>query len=127
MFQFWNPSPAGIRVGDCAVRAVAKALDVDWETAYALLCAEGRKLSDLPNSNAVIDSLLTGLGFERGVVPNTCPKCYTVGQFAEDNPQGVYILGTGNHVVCLDQGVVYDSWDSTKEHVIFYWKKKEGN
>lgn len=34
MFTEYNPNPAGRRVGDCAVRAVAKALDTDWETAY---------------------------------------------------------------------------------------------
>lgn len=27
MFVEWNPSPVGRRVGDCAVRAVSKAID----------------------------------------------------------------------------------------------------
>lgn len=30
----YNPNPVGRSVGDCAIRAVAKALDVTWETAY---------------------------------------------------------------------------------------------
>jgi hypothetical protein len=127
MYQFYNPSPVGARVGDCAIRAVSKALNTDWNTAYSSLCAEGYKMGDLPNSNAVINSLLMSKGFERGVVPNTCPNCYTVGQFADDNPQGVYVLGTGNHVVCVDHGVVFDSWDSSLEIPIYFWKKKEGN
>ena len=29
---WYNPSPTGRNVGDCAVRAIAKALDIDWET-----------------------------------------------------------------------------------------------
>lgn len=33
----YNPNPAGRNVGDCAVRAVSKALDVDWETSFAIL------------------------------------------------------------------------------------------
>ena len=35
MWVEYNPNPSGRRVGDCAVRAVAKALNVDWETAWA--------------------------------------------------------------------------------------------
>ena len=27
----YNPSPTGRNVGDCAVRAIAKALGTDWE------------------------------------------------------------------------------------------------
>lgn len=41
MFQEYNPNPVGRRVGDCAVRAVAKALDIDWETAYAKIVKNG--------------------------------------------------------------------------------------
>ncbi len=41
MFVYYNPNPAGRIVGDCAVRAVAKALDIDWETSYNLICQAG--------------------------------------------------------------------------------------
>ena len=30
----YNPNPRRNRVGDCAIRAVAKATDQDWEMAY---------------------------------------------------------------------------------------------
>lgn len=125
MFEMWNPSPIGARVGDCAVRAVSKALGTDWETAYTLLCLKGFELYDMPNSNSVIDALLSEYGFERSVVPNSCPHCYTVADFAEDHPSGTYILGTGNHVVCVMDGTINDSWDSSNEVPIYYWSKKE--
>lgn len=31
MFIYYNPNRLGKRVGDCAVRAVSKALNVDWD------------------------------------------------------------------------------------------------
>lgn len=124
MYQFWNPSPVGAKVGDCAVRAIAKALNVDWETAYTMLCLKGYAMYDMPNSNSVINALLNDKGYVRGAVPNTCPNCYTVEDFANDNPVGTYILGVGEHVVCVKDGTVYDSWDSTKEIPIFYWRKE---
>lgn len=32
VWVFYNPSPVGRSVGDCSVRAIAKALNIDWET-----------------------------------------------------------------------------------------------
>lgn len=36
----FNNNPVGRRVGDCAVRAISKALDTDWESAYISLVRE---------------------------------------------------------------------------------------
>lgn len=48
MYYEYNPNPVSRRVGDCAVRAVAKALDTDWETAYTLLVTNGFLMGDMP-------------------------------------------------------------------------------
>lgn len=127
MFNYWNPSPTGSRVGDCSVRAVSKALDVDWESAYTMLALKGFEMGDMPNANAVINAVLKSKGFERHTIPNTCPDCYTIGNFADENSSGTYVLGTGNHVVTIVDGIIYDSWDSSNEIPLFYWtNKKEG-
>lgn len=34
-WEYYNPNPAGNRVGDCAVRAICKATGFDWETVFA--------------------------------------------------------------------------------------------
>ena len=120
----WNKNPTGRSVGDCAVRAVSVALDVDWETAYSMIALNGFLMGDLPSSNAVFGSVLREHGFSRYAVPNTCPSCYTIGNFADDHPRGVYVVGTGNHVVTIKDGDVYDSWDSRKEIPQYYWTKE---
>ena len=100
---FWyNPSPTGRNVGDCAVRAVAKALGTDWETAYAMIAENG---------------------FVRSSLPPTCPDCYTAEDFALDHPSGTYVLGFGNHVATVRDGRLYDSWDSSHEIPQYYWEK----
>ena len=119
----YNPSPAGRNVGDCAVRAVAKALHTDWETAYAMIAENGYLMADMPSSNAVWGAVLRQHGFYRYAIPNTCPDCYTVEDFACDNPKGVFVVGTGNHVVTIEDGYIYDSWDSRKEIPQYYWTK----
>ena len=120
-YSYYNPNPAGRRVGDCAIRAVAKALDTDWKTAYALVVSNGYCMGDLPSSDAVWGATLRQNGFEKRVLPNTCPDCYTAGQFALDHPDGVYVLAFGGHVATLVNGVLYDSWDSSNEIPIYYF------
>lgn len=123
MYKFYNPSPIGARTGDCAIRAVAKALDTDWEKAYLLLCVKGYEICDLPNANSVVNALLIDEGYEREIIPNTCPKCYTISDFAREHPTGVYVVGTGTHMVAVAEGDIYDSWDSSNEIPIFFWRK----
>lgn len=120
----YNPNPAGRNVGDCSIRAVAKALDVDWETAYVLVAMAGYQMGDVISSNSVWGAVLRKRGFYRHAIPNTCPDCYTVGDFADEHKEGVYVLGTGTHVVTVADGVVYDSWDSRKEIPVYYWSEE---
>lgn len=122
----WNENPTSRNVGDCAVRAVSVALGIDWETAYALIAEAGFLMGDMPSSNSVWGAVLRQHGFKRAIIPNNCPDCYTAEQFAEDRPKGVYVLGFGNHVATVKDGLIYDSWDSSKEiPQYFWWKDKE--
>ena len=121
----YNPSPVGRNVGDCSVRALTKALGVDWETAYAMMAKAGFLMADMPSSNAVWGAVLRQNGFSRYTVPNTCPDCYTAEDFCFDHPSGVYVLGFGNHVATVKDGTLYDSWDSSKEIPQYYWTKEE--
>lgn len=122
----YNENPAGRNVGDCAVRAVSVALGVDWETAFAMIANNAFQMADMPSSNSVWGAVLRQNGFRRSVIPNNCPDCYTAEQFAEDRPEGVYVLGFGNHVATVRDGMIYDSWDSSKEiPQYFWWKPKE--
>ena len=113
MWKYYNPNPLDRKTSDCAVRAVAKALDTDWESAYTKLSLNGFAMGDLMNSNQVISAVLRENGFYKTHIPNTCPDCYTIGDFAIDNPKGLFVLGTGEHVVAIKDGDIYDTWDSS--------------
>lgn len=123
MFEEYNPNPVGRRVGDCAVRAVAKALDVDWETAYLMLVANGYSMGDVISSDSVWGATLRQHGFYRESVPNTCPDCYTAEDFCNEHPLGTYVLGFGGHTACVKDGILFDSWDSSELSPQFYWRK----
>lgn len=66
-----NPNPAGRKTGDCVVRAVALALGISWDKAYALLCAKGFGIKDLPNNDSVWTSVLRDNGFTRTAIPDS--------------------------------------------------------
>lgn len=122
-FNFYNPNPSGKSVGDCTIRAISRALGQDWFTTYVDLAIEGFRMCDMPTSNAVWGSYLRRKGWVRYPLPNTCPDCYTVGQFVEDNPYGDFILALSGHVICVSDGNYFDSWDSGREIPIYYWTK----
>lgn len=122
---YYNPSPVGRNVGDCSVRAVAKALNTDWETAYALTALNGYLMGDIQNSDSVWGAVLRQHGFYRNAIPNTCPDCYTAEDFCRDHPQGTFVLAFGGHVATVQDGRLFDSWDSSREIPQFYWYKKE--
>ena len=125
MWIEYNPNPTGRRVGDCAVRAVSKALGTDWETAYTMITINGFSMGDMPSSDSVWGSVLRQNGFYRETIPNTCPDCYTAEDFCRDHPQGVFVLGFGGHVATAVDGDIYDAWDSSKEIPQFLWRRKE--
>ena len=124
MYIGYNPNPVrSDPVGDCAVRAVAKALDITWEDAYAKLSANGFLMGDILNSDAVLAAVLRSNGFRRGTVDNDCPDCYTVADFAEDNKDGIYVVKSDNHVATIIDGNLFDSWDSSNRVPLWYWEK----
>lgn len=125
-WKYYNPNPAGRTVGDCAVRAVAAALgdDVDWEDAYDLITDAGRQMCDMPSSDSVWGAVLRGAGFYRVAIPNDCPDCYTAEDFARENPEGTFVLGFGGHVATIKDGVILDSWDSSREIPVYVWYRR---
>lgn len=125
MWIQYNNNPTARTVGDCAVRAVSVALGIPWETAYAKIAVAGYGMGDMPSSNSVWGAVLRQNGFYREIIPNSCPDCYTFADFAEDHPQGTYVVGTGTHVATIKDGNIYDSWNSSNEIPVFLWHKPE--
>lgn len=123
MWVYYNPNPKGIRVGDCAVRAVAKAFGKSWDTAFASIALQAYMLKDMPSSDAVWGSTLRDKGFERVTIPNSCPNCYTAADFCRDHPEGTYVLAFGGHVATVVDGDLYDSWDSSEEIPMYFYQE----
>ena len=118
-------NPLMKNVGDCAIRAVSVVMDFGWDDAYKQLCIQGFCMGDLPNSDAVVGAFLFLNGFERQNIETICPDCYTIKDFSMEHPRGVYLIGTGTHMVGMIDGDYFDTFDSGYEIPVYVWKKGE--
>lgn len=125
MWKYFLNNPTGRHVGDCSVRAISAALDIDWGEAFNLIADAAFAMGDMPSSDSVWGAVLRQHGFYRRAIPNSCPDCYTAADFAREHPRGVYVLGFGGHVATVKDGEIWDSWNSTKEIPQFYWYRKD--
>ena len=123
-YEFFNPNPSNQRVGDCAVRAICKALGKDWEDVYVGLCAEGLIHNDMPSANYIWGLYLQKFGFEQKTVPSICPECISVRRFAAEHPKGRFVLACQNHVVTAIDRIYFDTWDSGDETVLYFYEKE---
>jgi len=123
MYKKVNPNPLNKAVGDCTVRALCIAENIEWETAYMELCTEGFRSADMPSSNEVMERLLLGMGYKKEIIKTNCNDCFTIKDFCKSNPEGIYILATGTHVVAVIDGNYLDSWDSGDKIPLYFYTK----
>ena len=124
MYVHYNPNPEGsITEDDCVIRALTKALNSNWDSIYLDLMFFGFELKGIPSANRIWGEYLMKNGFRRYSLPDTCPFCYTVKDFCRDHQHGTYVLGIGSHVVTVENGDYYDSWDSGNEVPIYFLVK----
>jgi len=131
----YNANTRDADVGDCVPRGISLALGKDYD--------EVRR--DL---NRIVRRYYPGSAFNYSIVfyrylkdtanvtfSNYPDKGVTEGEFCEKYPQGTYLLLTGDkkkaangrstHLVCIIDGDIYDSWDST-DYVVVQWAKVKG-
>lgn len=121
MWIYYNPNPKEKNTGDCAVRAIAKALDVTWEKAKLLLDVYSMSEYEVETSDIVWGRILAENNFEMQAL--YCNDGCTLDGFCKHNPKGVYVVKLPNHVVCAIDGDYYDSWDSGQEIPLYCWKR----
>ncbi len=125
MWKMHNPNPNGKHVGDCTVRAITKATGKSWEDAYSGIAVQGLMMFDMPSNNGVWGAYLRRQGFRRKMLPDSCPDDYNVEDFCKDHPKGTFVVAVNGHVLTVENGDFFDSWDSSRENVIYYFEREE--
>lgn len=128
-FKYYQPNKKDLadECNDCAIRAFSKFFDLTWIEAFDALCVYARQRQMMPNDLRILQ-----LAMEAHNKPYTSvykPKDkrkLTVLDFSKAFIEGKYILyikaGYGTHLVCVENGIYYDTWDCGEKIVYGYWK-----
>ena len=124
MWVYANPNPCRQEEPDCVVQAIAIATDQTWDEVHWDLCVLSHQKCTMPSTNWLWGLYLAQHGFERFLLPESCPECVTVSEFCKRFPDGTYVIGTGSHAVAVVSGNYMDSWDSGDETPTYFYRKK---
>ena len=124
MWIYTNPNPCRQEDPDCGVRAISIATGRSWDEVHWDLCVMSHEHCTMPSVNWLWELYLTEHGYEKFLLPESCPQCVTVREFARLHPEGTYLLGTGTHAVTVKDGNWMDSWDSGDETPTVFFRSR---
>lgn len=124
MFRIYNHNPSNSKDGaDCVIRAIGKALGLTWSNTLDRLYNIAQLAHVAPCSSRAVNIWL-----------NTEYKKVNV--FYDDNGKkkrykvkdikwpGTYIVRVANHLTCVIDGDVYDTWDCSEKSAYIIWRIK---
>ncbi len=117
MFIYHNENPNHELVGDCVVRAIAFALDIDYD--YVL--QELFKVSNYFNCDMIVKDCYNILLSEKYELPMFYGNGNSVEKIAKDFRDKILIMRIDGHLTCSKYGNIFDVWDTSKEIVDVFW------
>lgn len=129
MYKKYNANTSGKASPDCVKRAISFAFNIPYNDV-------GKELNKIMheygfsawNVPPIYEKLIYKLGGKTAVeMPH---PFMTVEEFCDKHPQGTYILETasketaynGNHLTCIVDNTLYDSWNSLNQYVVLYYE-----
>ena len=116
MYKFHNQNSHQRYVDDCTVRAISLAEDKTWNYTYDKLSDMARSRGMMFNSVEFIEDYLD-YNYKR-----ECHSAITVGEFAEQNNRGTYLVTMPNHITVIIDGTIYDTFDCSDRIMRCAWK-----
>lgn len=122
IYQYENLNPLKRKVSDCVIRAIAKAEGKTWLEVFDNLVSIARKEFCIPNESRAYDIYLSNYQTIPVMYFNEYQKKmrYTVADIC--TWKGTYVVSGANHVTCVIDGVIHDTWDTSKRSAYKIWK-----
>lgn len=116
MYKYYNANSKGNFVNDCVIRAISKAEGKTWDDTY-------EELSDIAQKQGI---LLDDVNFVEPLLDSRykriCHKNKYVGDFANENPKGRYLITMNGHITCCIDGTIYDTFDCRNRIMWCAWR-----
>lgn len=126
-FVRYNANTSGRRTGDCVKRALSAAFGIDYNAIARELIDTMKKLGyEKWNITPVYKTVIHKHGGEGPVyIDDSMTLAEFVDNVAAKDTKHAYLVETGkvhvNHIVCVIGDTIFDSWDSRKERVFYYY------
>lgn len=117
-FVYWNENPQGNRINDCVTRAITFATKLPYKVVRRKLY-HSAKLLDCEKLCPTCYSFL--IQEVLGGIPKNCDG-YSIGKFADRNPQGTYLIRIQGHLTVIKNCVLYDTWNCLHRKCDMAWK-----
>ena len=123
-FTYYNANPKGRITGDCTFRAICTALGQTWEQTVMEMAELSCKTGYAINDTKGIAKYMELKGWTKMKQPRKANNTKYTGEEFCKIFKGTCVANIGgNHVVCIKNGKVYDTWDSTDGCIGNYWVK----
>ena len=126
-WKYYQPNKKDLKdeYGDCVIRALCKVTGKEWLQVFDELTPYVREVQANPNAKQVYSKYLEDNGFKWvGITAKKGSKRPTVQSFAKDHKEGTYILSVAHHIVTVEDGYFYDTWDSGDCSLYGYYVKE---
>lgn len=120
-----NENPKGWKTGDCVVRALTTATEMDWLDVYDELCQIGRKKCRMPNDKITYEKFLTDHGFTNCKMPRHSDNSrYTVNELIDEIGEGnILVMNVAHHTTVSVNDKLVDLWNCGGKSVGNYFIK----
>lgn len=120
-----NMNPKDRRIGDCVIRALARATGYTWDETLDRLIVICHKVKDMPNSKRVYEKFLAQEGWVKQKMPRRPDNTrYTVKEFLDEiaGPNELYaVISVANHLTYAENDTLIDTWDCSRKSVGNFW------
>lgn len=126
-YVYFQPNKKDLKdkYGDCVIRSMCKALDMEWLDVFDEMQPISREMQVPFNCRPCYEKYLEEVkGFNyTGISNKKGTKRPTVESFARSNRVGTYVLRLAHHIVTVVDGFYYDTWDCGDYSLYGYWEK----
>lgn len=124
-YKYYQPNKKDLKdkYGDCVIRALTKALNMEWLQVFDEMQPISREMQVPFNCRPCYEKYMESKGLKyTGISNKKGTKRPTVETFAKEHKAGTYILRVSRHLVTVVDGIYYDTWDSGGKSLYGYWE-----
>jgi len=116
MFVYYNANPKGENIGDCVIRAISLALNINYYDVIDILY----KNSNYFNCDMLVRDCYGNFLSKHfpKIIPN---KEKAVKDVANDFKDKTLVIRIEKHLTTSISGKIYDTWDCSNEIVDMFW------